>query len=71
MKLTKEEKEEMLQWAHSDSLKKGAQEMDEAIAKLPKLTPLQYIRWLDEYQRAFGQFPISHEPPTYYSMPKQ
>lgn len=66
MRMNKAEKKAWLEWAKSESLREGAKKMNQAIAKLPKLTPLQYIRWLDEYQRAFGQFPISKKPPTYY-----
>lgn len=59
MRLSKKAKQDMLKMAKSKKIRKAAQELDDTVSKIPPLTPIQYIRWLDEYQRAFGQFPVS------------
>lgn len=59
MRLTKKQIKEFLDLSRNKKLTEAIEKADKAAAKYPKLTFLQYIRWLDSYQKTFGQFPVS------------
>lgn len=61
MRLSKKDKKDFLDLARNRRLTKAIEEADRKAAKYPKLTFLQYIRFLDSYQNVFGQFPVSKE----------
>lgn len=61
MRLTKQDKTDILSLSQNKKLRDAIEVADRKAAKYPKLTFLQYIRFLDSYQKTFGQFPVSRE----------
>ena len=61
MRLTEKDKKDFLNLARNKRLTRAIERADKKAAKYPKLTFIQYIRFLDSYQKTFGQFPVSRE----------
>lgn len=60
MRLNKKEKE-FLRYTRSKKVLEAFLASEKAVLKLKKPTFLQFIRWMDDLQRIFGQFPVSKE----------
>lgn len=61
MRLSKKDKKDFLNMARNRRLTKAIDKADKAARKYPKPSFLQFIRWMDDLQKVFGQFPVSKE----------